>query len=127
MQAANALQKAVIEPEHATLGLIGIQADFRGSIENLPVSPTTGYKRKISDYMVKERDESDVFRHPLYILFLGDDQAVLSAMEKAMTKLSTCGLLDDTNTCRALFFSEYGLSQVEERNTSFEFKMGHDT
>ena len=30
MQAASALQSAVIEPEHTTLGLIGIVADFRG-------------------------------------------------------------------------------------------------
>ena len=127
VQAANAIRDTFLLPEDTTAGLIGIIGDFRGTIENLPINPKTGYTRKISDYMVKERDESDVFRHPLYILFLGDDQAVLSAMEKAMTKLSTCGLLDDTNTCSALFFSEYGLSQVEERDTSFEFKMGHDT
>ena len=125
-QAANAIRDTFLLPEDTTAGLIGIVGDFRGTIENLPVSSKTGYTRKISDYMVLERDDSDVFRHPLYILFLGDDQAVLSAMEKAMTKLSTCGLLDDTNECKALFFSEYGLRQVEKRDLSFEFHMGHD-
>ena len=125
VQAANAIRDTFLLPEDTTAGLIGIVGDFRGTIENLPVSPKTGYTRKISDYMVLERDESGVFRHPLYILFLGDDQAVLSAMEKAMTKLSSCGLLDDTNECKALFFSEYGLKQVEERDVSFEFDMGH--
>lgn len=125
-QAAKAIRDTFLLPENTTAGLIGIVGDFRGTIENLPISPKTGYTRKISDYMVLERDDSGVFRHPLYILFLGDDQAVLSAMEKAMTKLSTCGLLDDTNACKALFFSEYGLKQVEKRDISFEFKMGHD-
>ena len=89
--AANAIRDTFLLPDNTTAGLIGIVGDFRGTIENLPVSPKTGYSRKISDYMVLERDESDVFRHPLYMLFLGDDQAVLEAMEKAMTKNDTCG------------------------------------
>lgn len=123
--AANAIRDTFLLPDNTTAGLIGIVGDFRGTIENLPANPKTGYARKISDYMVLERDDSDVFRHPLYMLFLGDDQAVLNAMEKAMTKLDTCGLLDESNACRALFFSEYDLTQVRKHDVSFKFDMGH--
>lgn len=123
--AANAIRDTFLLPDNTTAGLIGIIGDFRGTIENLPVSPKTGYTRKISDYMVLERDQSDVFRHPIYMLFLGDDQAVLGAMEKAMTKLDTCGLLDDSNNCRALFFSEYDLTPAKKQEVSFDFDMGH--
>ena len=124
--AANAIRDTFLLPDDTTAGLIGIIGDFRGTIENLPVNPKTGYTRKISDYMVLERDDSDVSRHPLYMLFLGDDRAVLSAMEKAMTKLNTCGLLDESNACRALFFSEYDFTQAEKHDVSFEFDMGHN-
>ena len=123
MQAANALQKAVIEPEHATLGLICIQADFRGSIENLPVSPTTGYKRKISDYMMIEREPDGNIRHPLYMLFFGNDRAVLSAMQKSLSTLDTCKLLDKTTPHYELYFSEYG-AERREADISNAFTLG---
>ena len=124
MQAANALQSAVIEPEHATLGLIGIQADFRGMIENLPISPTTGYKRKISDYMVLEREADGNIRHPLYMLFFGNDQAVLSAMQKSLSTLDTCNLLDESTPHYSLYFSEYGVKRREVDDISNSFQLG---
>lgn len=124
MQAASALQSAVIEPEHATLGLIGIVADFRGSIENLPVSPTTGQMRKISDYMIKERETDGNIRHPLYMLFFGNDQLVLSAMQKSLSTLDSCKLLDETMPYYALYFSEYDVSRLAEDDISCSFQLG---
>ena len=124
MKAAKALKDAVITPEHATMGLIGVVGDFRGTIENLPVSPTTGYKRKIGDYMVLERDEKGNFRHPLYLLFLGDDQAVLSAMQKAISSLDSSKLLDGTTPYYALYFSEYDIARRESDDIFSEFNLG---
>ncbi len=126
MSAAAAIRNAFLLPENATVGIIGMVGDFRGTIENLPVNPRTGSARKISDYMVQQRDENGVFRHPLYILFMGDDRAVLSAMEKAMTGLKASGLRDGSNPVYALYFSEYGVSRREEDNVELEFHMGHD-
>lgn len=124
MKAAKALKSAVITPEHTTMGLIGIVGDFRGTIENLPVSPTTGYKRKISDYMVRERDEKGNFRHPLYLLFIGDDQAVLSAMQKALSSLKSSKLLDATTPYYALYFSEYDIARRETDDIFATFNLG---
>ena len=124
MKAAKALKSAVITPEHATMGLIGIVGDFRGTIENLPVSPTTGYKRKIGDYMVMERDEKGNFRHPLYLLFMGEDQAVLSAMEKAISSLESSKLLDATTPYYALYFSEYDITRREKDDIFATFNLG---
>lgn len=122
--AAKALQEAVINPKHATMGIIGFLGEFRGSIENLPVSPITGQKRKLSDYMVLEREANGNFRHPLYMLFLGDDQAVLSAMQKALTALETSGLLDDKAKPHALYFSEYDIARRESDDIFSEFNLG---
>lgn len=125
IRAAKALQNAVITPEHATMGIIGIVGDFRGSIENLPVSPTTGYKRKISDYMVLERDARGNFKHPLYLLFLGNDQAVLSAMEKAMSSLKSSTSLDKSNEVHALYFTEYDITRREKDDIKTNFTLGY--
>ena len=124
MKAAKALKEAVITPEHATMGLIGIVADYRGAIENLPVSPTTGYKRKISDYMVLERDEKGNFRHPLYLLFIGNDQAVLNAMQEAISSLKSSKLLDGTTPYYALYFSEYDIARRERDDIFATFNLG---
>ena len=124
MKAAKALKNAVITPENATMGLIAIVGDFRGTIENLPVSPTTGYKRKISDYMVRERDERGNFRHPLYLLFFGNDQAVLSAMQKAISSLESSNLLDDSTPYDALYFSEYDIARRETDDIFAAFNLG---
>lgn len=124
MKAASALQKHIVKPEHTTMGIIGIVGDFRGSIENLPVNPTTGRKRKISDYMVLERDANGNFRHPLYLMFMGNDQAVLSAMEKAMTSLKGSNLLDDTTPYYALYFSEYDIARRETDDIYASFNLG---
>lgn len=124
MKAAAALYDAVLKPERSTLGLIGIVGDFRGSIENLPVSPTTGYKRKLSDYMVLQREENGSFRHPLYILFMGNDQAVLSAMQKALTSLENGGMLDESTPHYALYFSEYDAQRRVKDDIYSTFNLG---
>lgn len=124
MIAAKALQESVVYPENATMGIISILGEFRGSIENLPVSPVTGQPRKISDYMVLTRDGNGNFRHPLYLLFLGDDHAVLNAMEKALTALNGCGLLDEEAAPKALYFSEYGISRRDQDDIFSEFNLG---
>jgi hypothetical protein len=122
--AAKALQEAIVIPANATMGIIGIQGEFRGSIENLPVSPITGQIRKISDYMVKEREASGNFRHPLYLLFMGDDQAVLSAMEQALTALNESGLLDEKASPETLYFAEYDVARNEKDDIFAEFNLG---
>ncbi len=124
MKAANALQKYIVKPENTTMGIIGIVGDFRGSIENLPVSPITGHKRKISDYMVLERDANGNFRHPLYLMFIGNDQSVLSAMEKAMTSLKGSNLLDDSTPYYALYFSEYDITRRNTDDIYASFNLG---
>ncbi len=123
-KAAAALQEHVIKPEQKTLGIIAIVGDFRGLIDNLPVSSKTGQNRKVSDYMVKERDANGNFRHPLYMMFLGNDQAVLSAMEKALSSLDGSGLLDETTPRYALYFSEYGVDRVETNGVTASFNLG---
>lgn len=123
--AAKALQDAVITPEHATMGIISIKGDFRGAIENLPVSPTTGYIRKISDYMVIDKDARGNFKHPLYVLFIGDDQAVLNAMEKTMTSLKNSSSLDSSNELNALYFTEYGITRRAQDDITTTFNLGY--
>lgn len=123
--AAKALQDAVITPDHATMGIISIKGDFRGAIENLPVSPTTGYIRKLSDYMVIDKDARGNFKHPLYILFIGDDQAVLNAMEKTMTSLKNSSSLDDSNELNALYFTEYGITRRVQDDIKTTFNLGY--
>lgn len=123
-KAAAALQKYIIKPEHKTMGIIAIVGDFRGMIDNLPVSQKTGQIRKVSDYMVKERDENGNFRHPLYLIFMGNDQAVLNAMEKALSSLDGSGLLDETTPRYALYFSEYGVNRIETDGVSAQFNFG---
>jgi hypothetical protein len=127
VKAAAAIKNTFLTPRDATVGIIGILGDFRGTIENLPANPRTGTARKISDYMVAQREADGAFRHPLYILFMGNDRDVLLAMEKALTELDTCGLLDHTNPVHALYFSEYGVSRREKDDISLTFTMGHET
>ena len=124
IKAANALVDAVIKPEHATMGIIGIVGEFRGTIENLPVNPKNGQNRQVRDYMVLERDENGNFRHPLYVLFLGNDQMVLAAMQKALTALESCGLLDESTPHYALYFSEYDVSRREKDDIFSTFNLG---
>ncbi len=125
-KAAAALQKYVIQPEHRTMGIIAILGDFRGTIDNLTVSSKTGQIRKVSDYMVmlEERDANGNFRHPLYLMFMGNDQAVLNAMEKALSSLDGSGLLDETTPMHALFFSEYGVDRVVTDGVTAKFNLG---
>lgn len=124
-QIAKALNEAVIAPEHATLGIIGILGDFKGTIENLPVSPTTGYKRKISEYMVKDKDANGNFKHPLYLMFFGDDQAVLDAMEKAMNSLEKSAMFDMTNDVKTLYLSEYDITRRDKDDIVTKFNLGY--
>ena len=125
LQAASAIQKSFLLPEHSTIGIIGIEGEFNGTIENLPINTNTGRPRTIQNYMVLEKDTNGMFRHPLYILMMGDDQAVLAGMEKAMTRLKNCGQLDKTNPYFALFLTEYGISRYEKDDISLLFHMGH--
>lgn len=126
-KAASALQQYIVKPDHKTMGIIAIVGDFRGTIDNLPISSKTGQKRKVSDYMVKERDSNGNFRHPLYMLFMGNDQAVLNAMEKALSSLDGSGLLDETTPVHALYFSEYGVDRVETDGVTASFNLGCHT
>ena len=121
-KAASAIQKYIITADDTTIGVIGIKGEFRGTIENLPVSPITGQKRKISDYMVLEREPDETFRHPLYLMFFGDDQAVLNAMEQAMASLKGSNMLDQTTPYHAMYFSEYDVvsRKTEDVETSFD-------
>ena len=123
-KAASAIQTYIIKPEYTTMGVIGIQGDFRGTIENLPVSPTTGKKRKVGDYMVLEREPDGNFRHPLYLMFFGDDQAVLNAMEKAMASLKGSNMLDQTTPYYATYFSEYDVIPRKTDDIKTEFDLG---
>lgn len=123
--AAKALQEAVIARDHATVGIIGIQGDFRGTIENLPISPTTGYKRKISDYMVIDKDEYGNYKHPLYLLFFGNDQAVLNAMEKTMNSLRKSAIFDMDNEVKALYLSEYDITRRDKDDIITKFNLGY--
>jgi len=109
------------------MGIIAIVGDFRGMIDNLPISSKTGQIRKVSDYMVKERDANGNFRHPLYLMFMGNDQAVLDAMEKALSSLDGSGLLDETTPHYALYFSEYGVDRVETDGVTTKFNLGCHT
>jgi len=123
-KAASAIQTYIIKPEYTTMGVIGIQGDFRGTIENLPVSPTTGKKRKVGDYMVLERKPDGNFRHPLYLMFFGDDQAVLNAMEKAMASLKGSNMLDQTTPYYATYFSEYDVVSRKTDDIKTVFDLG---
>lgn len=125
---AKALNEAVIAPEQATLGIIGIKGDFNGIIENLPVSPTTGYKRKLSAYMVKDedKDSNGNFKHPLYILFFGNDQAVLNAMEKTLNSLKQSAILDQKTEMEALYLSEYDRTRREKDDIITKFNLGYE-
>ncbi|MBA4347693.1 MAG: hypothetical protein C0413_02450 [Clostridiales bacterium] len=125
LAAAKALQEDVIAPEHATMGIIGIMGDFRGAIENLPVSPTTGYRRKISDYMVKEKDVGGNFKHPLYVLFFGNDQAVLNAMEKALSSLKKSSMLNQEEEIKALYLAEYDITRRDKDDVKTTFNLGY--
>ncbi len=124
-EAAKALQTAVITPEHTTMGIIGIMGDFRGTIENLPVSPTTGYKRKISDYMVKDADANGNFKHPLYILFFGNEQVVLNAMEKTMSSLEQSAVFDMEQDVKALYLTEYDITRRDKDDIITKFNLGY--
>ena len=126
-KAASAIQEHIIKPEHQTFGIIAIVGDFRGTIDNLPVNTRTGQYRRVSDYMVKDRDSNGNFRHPLYLLFMGNDQAVLNAMEKALSSLDGSGLLDETTPVHALYFSEYGVSRVPTDGVTTKFNLGCHT
>ncbi len=125
VKAATALRSKVLQPENATLGIIAIVGEFRGAIENLPVNPATGRTRKLSDYMVQERDADGNFRHPLYLLFMGDDRQVLGAMQKALASLESGGLLDESTPHYALFFSEYGVSRRDKDDIFASFSLGY--
>lgn len=125
MRSASAIQLKFLLPEHSTVGVIGVLGDFNGDIENLPINTNTGRPRTIKDYMVLEKDVNGVFQHPLYILMMGDDRAVLAGMEKALTKLKNCGQLDDTNPYYALFLNEYGVARNENDDPPLRFHMGH--
>jgi len=126
-QVAKALNEAAIAPEHATVGIIGIKGDFKGTIENLPVSPTTGYKRKISDYMVIDKDTNGNFKHPLYLLFFGNDQAVLNAMENTLNSLKKSALFDMQNDVKALYLSEYDITRRDNDDIITKFNLGYES
>ncbi len=124
LKAARALADSVITPKDATMGIIAIVGEFRGTIENLPISPKNGFKRNVRDYMVLERDANGNFRHPLYLLFMGDDQAVLEAMQKASASLDACPWLDDTTPYNATYFAEYGAERTNKDDMLCEFNLG---
>ena len=127
LKAANALVDSVITPNGATMGIIGIVGEFRGTIENLPISPKSGARRNVRDYMVLERDANGNFRHPLYLLFMGRDQAVLTAMQQALSTLDECQWLDDTTPYYAAYFAEYGAERLAGDDIRCEFNLGcHD-
>lgn len=124
LKAVSALADSVITAKDATMGIIAIVGEFRGTIDNLPISPKSGQRRNVRDYMVLERDANGNFRHPLYLLFMGNDQAVLAAMQKALSSLDACTWLDDTTPYYATYFSEYGATRFVKDDMLCEFNLG---
>jgi len=124
LRTAETIQKTFLEPDDTTVGIIGVLGDFSGTVDNLPINSLTGKARSISAYMVADKDENEIFRHPIYILFMGNDACVLKSMEKALSDLENSGMLDESNPVYAAYYSEYGVRQRENDDISISFHTG---
>lgn len=127
LHTAEIIQETFLEPDDTTFGIIGVLGDFWGTIDNLPINSLTGKSRSISDYMVIDKDANDTFRHPIYILFMGNDELVLRSMEKALSDLENSGMLDETNPIYSAYYSEYSVRQRESDDISVSFNTGIQT
>lgn len=121
MAASETLNRSFLSKEGMSAGVIGIMGDFSGYILNLPVDSKSGKARTIQEYAVIEKDEHNVFRHPIYIMFLGNERLVYQAMEKAVEVCQNSDVLDNSNPVNALFYYGYCAETNGQREMSISF------
>lgn len=116
---ADALTKHVLSNKNLTLGLIGIQADYAGSIKNVPVSSVGIEPRRV---LGTGRNTNEVYQKPLYVLFIGEPEHVLKVMNQFLEKCNNTKSLSRAGQVESLFY--YGLSCIpftEEKTGSMNF------
>lgn len=75
---AEAIRSKVLSQDGTSIGIIGILGDFYGNIKNYPNTEKINLQLTST---VKDKDNYGNFRHPVYMVFIGNENLVFSAME----------------------------------------------
>jgi len=104
IQVADTIRSKMLGKDGMTIGIIGILGDYFGNIKNYPGTERINLQLTTS---VIDRDNYGNFRHPIYMVFLGNENLVYSTMERTLNVLKRSSAIDDTNPIEVALFSGY--------------------
>ena len=98
---ADALAKDVLDSESLSMGIVGIQADYAGTIRNVPSSSVGIEPRRVFG---TAGNTSQVYQRPLYLLFIGDKTNVLSVMDQFLQVCSEDDYLSGQGQTNSMYY-----------------------
>lgn len=100
----------VISDNDLTVGLIGIMADYAGTVYNIP----------ISHIGVSLPDNNESYKKPIYLLYAGEKNAVFEAMDSFLLACEGNDSLKTPDQVEALYYFKYDCEPNSEAQTISE-------
>ena len=94
----NALSDGVIANNNLTLGLIGIQADYSGTVCDIPISK-----------LGVELPSGDIYKKPVYLIYIGQKEAVFELMNDFLQTSQSNDKLNEPGQIKTLYYYKYDL------------------
>ena len=107
-----ALSDEIITDNDLTVGLIGILADYAGTVYNIPIS-----------HIGVNLSDSKSYQKPIYLLYVGEKNAVFEAMDRFLVTSENNSTLKVPGNINALYYYKYNCKpnsdiQASEQQTS---------
>jgi len=108
-QIIDAINKGVIKNYNLTLGLIGIKADYSGTVCDIPISN-----------MGVSLPETKIYQKPIYLFFVGEKHAVFEAMDNFLLASEGFSGLNSPEQIETLYYYKYDYTLQSETETSID-------
>ena len=95
-QIIDAINRGIIKDYNLTLGLIGIKADYSGTVYDIPISN-----------LGVSLPETEAFQKPIYLFFAGEKHEVFKAMDSFLLASEGFSGLNSPRQIEALYYYKY--------------------
>ena len=104
-----ALSDEIISDNDLTVGLIGVLADYAGTVYNIPIS-----------HLGVNLPANESYQKPIYLLYVGEKKAVFRAMDNFLLASESNSSLNAPGQIRALYYYKYDCEPYSDAQAAGE-------